>query len=310
MAIRFHEVQHPPLTDFSVFAPDAAIIGIIGEKGAGKGALLRLAAGLEAPRSGEVIAPSNRRLIGAGDALNLSPVDILAIDQALSQHDALVRERLAFGLERLRRAGATILLATHEAGLIERLCDELWWLHEGRLAAQGDPRATLTRYRQHVTARVRQWGGTLGSALDVSQRRGDHRAEIVGLETLGADGKPTLVWNSGEPVSVRVTLRFLEAVQSPVIGIMIRTRIGFEVYGTNTELEKAPLGVCSAGDTLQVNFAFACNLCPRDYTLTAASHDPDGSAHDWLDDAVAFSVVDSRYTAGVANLRATVTVKR
>jgi len=28
--------------------------------------------------------------------------------------------------------------------------------------------------------------------------------------------------------------------------------------------------------------------------------------HDWLEDAVAFSVSDSRYTAGVANLRAQV----
>ena len=35
-----------------------------------------------------------------------------------------------------------------------------------------------------------------------------------------------------------------------------------------------------------------------------ASHDPDGVWHDWLEDAVAFSVTDDRYTAGVANLRA------
>jgi len=32
--------------------------------------------------------------------------------------------------------------------------------------------------------------------------------------------------------------------------------------------------------------------------------------HDWLEDAVAFSVTDSRYTAGVANLRAVVEVER
>jgi lipopolysaccharide transport system ATP-binding protein len=32
--------------------------------------------------------------------------------------------------------------------------------------------------------------------------------------------------------------------------------------------------------------------------------------HDWLDDAIAFAVADSRYTAGVANLRATVRIDR
>ena len=53
-----------------------------------------------------------------------------------------------------------------------------------------------------------------------------------------------------------------------------------------------------------IEFAFRCELCPGEYTITAASHDADGTAHDWLDDAVAISVTDSRYTAGVANLRA------
>jgi hypothetical protein len=54
---------------------------------------------------------------------------------------------------------------------------------------------------------------------------------------------------------------------------------------------------------LELGFAFWCELCPGDYRLTVASHDPDGVWHDWLEDAVAFSVSDSRYTAGVANLQ-------
>ena len=44
--------------------------------------------------------------------------------------------------------------------------------------------------------------------------------------------------------------------------------------------------------------------------MTAASHDPDGLWHDWMEDAVAFSVSDSRYTAGVANLKAQVDSER
>jgi len=49
-------------------------------------------------------------------------------------------------------------------------------------------------------------------------------------------------------------------------------------------------------------------LCPQEYTLTVASHDPDGIWHDWLEDAVAFSVSDARFTAGVANLRTQVSL--
>jgi lipopolysaccharide transport system ATP-binding protein len=60
---------------------------------------------------------------------------------------------------------------------------------------------------------------------------------------------------------------------------------------------------------LRLNFSFRCDLCPQEYTLTVASHDPDGVWHDWLEDAVAFSVTDMRPTAGVANLRAQVSVE-
>ena len=119
-----------------------------------------------------------------------------------------------------------------------------------------------------------------------------------------------MAWKSGEMVGVRVAVRYREAVENPVIGIMIRTRIGFEVYGTNTELEGVRLGPCSAGQSLRALFRFRCELCPREYTLTAASHDPDGALHEWLEDALAFVVADSRFTAGVANLRARVSVER
>jgi hypothetical protein len=82
------------------------------------------------------------------------------------------------------------------------------------------------------------------------------------------------------------------------------------VYGTNTELEGLKLGPCAAGEVLELTFGFRCELCNGEYTLTVASHDPDGVWHDWLEDAIAFAVADGRYTAGVANLRARATLRR
>ncbi len=310
MAIEFRQVTFPPLEELDIAAPGGAIIGIIGEDGAGKLSLLRLAAGLEQPASGEVIAGNSRRFIGAGDPLNLAAVETLALDHALAKHDALVRARAAIGLERLRRSGATILVVSHEEDLLRSICDEIWWLKDGKLAARGDPREILEQYRSHIAGRLRAWGETASSPLAPSMRRGDGRARILSIETLDEQGRPTMVWRSGEPATVRVTVRFEQHVTSPVIGIMIRTRIGFEVYGTNTELEKVDLGPRVAGELARVTFSFPCHLCPQEYTLTAASHDRDGVWHDWLEDAVAFSVADTRYTAGVANLRALVQVEK
>ena len=304
MALAFRRVSAPPLTDFDAAAPDGVVIGILGEDGAGKGRLLRLAAGLERPVSGTVEASGATNLLGPDDPLNLAPVPVLCIEHTFARHDALVRERAAISLDRLRRGGTTTLLASHEEDLLRRLADEIWWVRDGRLAGRGDPGEVLAAYRKHVAAEVRAWGETVTAPLAPRMRRGDGRAEVVRIETTGENGCPTMVWRSGELAVVRVTVRFRDAVAEPVIGMMIRTRIGLNVYGTNTELERLALGPRGAGDTIQVTFAFRCELCPEEYTLTVASHDPDGVWHDWLEDAVAFAVSDNRYTAGVANLRA------
>lgn len=306
MAIVFRQVRCEPLAGFDAVAPEGAIIGVIGENGSGKAALLRLAAGLDKAASGTIEAPDPRRWLGPDGALDLSPVQVLAMEHTLGRQDAVVRQRAAMDLDRLRRAGTTVLLVSHEDELLRHLCDEVWWLDRGKLAARGDPAEVLPAYSRHVVARIRAWGETVTVALNPRLRRGDGRAEVVKLQLLGESGEPTAILRSGELAVAHVTVRFLDAVADPVVGLLIRSRAGMNVYGTNTELEGMKLGPCAAGDVLRLTFAFRCELCSMEYTLTVASHDPDGVGHDWLDDAIAFAVADSRYTAGVANLRATV----
>jgi len=154
-------------------------------------------------------------------------------------------------------------------------------------------------------ARGADWAAEIAPAI----RRGDGRAEVIRIEISDPDKASTII-GSGHETEIRVAVRFHAAVEDPVVGIMIRTRIGVEVYGTNTELENVKIGLCEPGDKRVIKFRFRCDLCPGYYTITAASHDPDGVWHDWLEDAVAFTVVDTRYTAGVANLRASVTCCR
>ncbi|MGA2131036.1 MAG: Wzt carbohydrate-binding domain-containing protein [Bryobacteraceae bacterium] len=304
MAIVFRQVVCAPLDGFDATAPSGAVTGIIGEDGAGKGALLRLAAGVAKARAGAVEAREPRRLLGPDDALDFSPAAVLAMEHTLARHDAVVRLHAAMALDKLRRAGTTVLLVSHEENLLRQVADEIWWLDHGKLAGRGDPEEVLRAYAGHVARRIRESGEP--TQMDPRWRRGDGRARIEKLELLGELGQPSSVVRSGELAVARVMLRFQDAVASPVVGLMIRSRAGMNVYGTNTELEGIKLGPCTAGQIVELTFAFRCELCNGEYTLTAASHDPDGVWHDWLEDAIAFAVADSRYTAGVANLRATV----
>lgn len=273
-------------SDLKVTAPDGSIIGIIDEG----------ASALTLPKA---------TVLRAGDPMPDAPGNFV-LDHALSRSSSVAKSKAVSRLVALRRAGATIALISHDEALLESCADEIWWVRDGALAARGDPGEVLEQYRRHVAQALRASGEHQLPRLSPTMRTGDGRAAIEKIELLGENGDSTTVFRSGESVAIRITVRFSEWVADPVVGIMIRTRIGLHVYGTNTELEKLKLGPVESGTILQVRYGFECNLCPGDYTVTAASHDPDGVWHDWMEDAVAFAVSDARYTAGVANLKAKV----
>jgi ABC-type polysaccharide/polyol phosphate transport system ATPase subunit len=238
-------------------------------------------------------------------AIHVDP-EILIVDEALAVGDAVFANRCVRKFQELRERGITVLFVSHDLGLVKQLSDRAILLLGGRIEAQGHPRDVINRYIGLVLER-QEPAGKKGDRVRGSFRHGDGASEILAIEILNAAGEAVASVASGEPVTVRVRSRFTRAVSDPMVGILVRTRIGMDVYGTNTLIEQTPLGDFQAGDQLEVDFRLECWLTPQQYTLTVATQNADGSSHDWLDDALAFEVVDTRVAAGVANLRANVT---
>ena len=99
-------------------------------------------------------------------------------------------------------------------------------------------------------------------------------------------------------------------LEDPVVGVLIRNRLGIDVFGTNTRIEGVELGRVAAGETFEVEFGFDCLLTRQDYTLTVATQYREGFSQDWLDDVISFSVVDARDVAGLANFKTKVNWRR
>ena len=234
-------------------------------------------------------------------AIHVDP-EILIVDEALAVGDAVFANRCVRKFQELRERKVTVLFVSHDLGLVKQLSDRAILLLNGRIAAQGEPKDVINRYIGLVLER--QAPEAREQRLRASFRHGDGASEIRGVQILNARGEETASVASGETITVRVRSRFYRAVSDPMVGILIRTRIGMDVYGTNTRIEQAPLGDLAPGDELEVDFHIECWLTPQSYTLTVATQNADGSSHDWLDDAIAFDVVDARVAAGVANLRA------
>ena len=237
-------------------------------------------------------------------AIHVDP-DILIVDEALAVGDAVFANRCVRKFQELRERKITVLFVSHDLGLVKQLSDRAILLLGGRIAAEGAPSDVINRYIGLVLEK-QEPQDKKGDRVRSSFRHGDGSSEILDVSLLNANGAAVASVASGEPITVRVRSRFRRPMSDPMVGILIRTRIGMDVYGTNTRLEQAELGNFQEGDELEVDFAIECWLTPQQYTLTVATQNPDGSSHDWLDDAIAFEVVDARVAAGVANLRAKV----
>jgi lipopolysaccharide transport system ATP-binding protein len=235
-------------------------------------------------------------------AIHVEP-EVLIVDEALAVGDAVFANRCVRKFEELRERKITVLFVSHDLGLVKQLSNRAIFLMHGRIEAEGTPNDVINRYiglvLERQAPRIRK-----KERLRASHRHGDGSSEVLSIDLLDARGEPAMAVPAGECIIVRVRSRFHAAVSDPMVGILIRTRIGMEVYGTNSRIEKKSLGDFEAGDELEIDFRMECWLTPQTYTLTVATQNADGTSHDWLDDAIAFDVVDTRHAAGVANLRA------
>jgi lipopolysaccharide transport system ATP-binding protein len=204
-------------------------------------------------------------------------------------------------LEELKQRSVTILFVSHDLGLVKRLCHRAVLMVRGEVLCEGTPGEVVNRYVGLV--HDSKLGAPERSELTGNYRHGDRSSLITGIRLLNADGDESASIVSGEPVTVEITARFERAVRSPVVGILIRNRLGIEVFGTNTRIEGIDLGERTAAEELTVRFHFVCLLTRQEYTLTVATQHSDGRSQDWLDDALQFTVVDHSDAAGFARFK-------
>ena len=245
-------------------------------------------------------------------AIHVDP-EILIVDEALAVGDAIFANRCIKKFEELKKRGITVLFVSHDLGLVKRLSDRAALMLDGRVAAYGTPSDVVNRYVGVVLERQEREGAHRGELVGTpggTHRHGDGASRVTSVELMDALGTATRNLQPGEPVTIRVTARAERALEDPVVGVLVRNRLGIDVYGTNTRIEGVEVGTVAAGETFEVEFTFDCLLTRQDYTLTVATQYREGYSQDWLDDVIAFSVVDARDVAGFANFKTKVNWRR
>jgi ABC-type polysaccharide/polyol phosphate transport system ATPase subunit len=243
-------------------------------------------------------------------AIHVNP-DILIVDEALAVGDAVFANRCIRKFEELREKKTTVLFVSHDLGLVKQLSHRAIFLLNGRIEAQGEPKHVIDKYIGLVLERQKAFDQRdKRTNILASNRHGDGASVVHDVELLDQTGRACGVVESGETITIRIRVAFNQPRAEPMVGILIRNRIGMDVYGTNTRIEQIDLGRFDPGEELQIDFTFECWLTPHQYTITVATQHLDGSSHDWLDDVLTFDVLSRRQAAGVTDLRARVDWRR
>jgi ABC-type polysaccharide/polyol phosphate transport system ATPase subunit len=77
-----------------------------------------------------------------------SPPDVLIVDEILGVGDEEFQNKCSVRIASFRERGTTILMVSHNAGLIERMCQRAAWLEHGELRGISTPKDILRAYRE------------------------------------------------------------------------------------------------------------------------------------------------------------------
>ena len=176
--------------------------------------------------------------LGFAAAVNMD-ADTLLIDEVLAVGDQSFQNKCRDKILALRRAGATILLVSHDPGAVRDLCRSAVWLENGRALAAGPVDEVLEAYYASVMAREEARFAAQHAAAETAPERTEDRwgsgeVEIVGVDLLGPDGAPRFVVGAAGPLTVRVRYLAHRRVDAPVFGLAIHRDDGLHVNGPNT----------------------------------------------------------------------------
>lgn len=267
--------------------------------------------------------------------------DILVIDEALAVGDAVFTQKCMRFIRKFRVHG-TLLFVSHDMGSVLNLCEQAIWLHAGEIRQLGQAKDISEAYLQYTLQEVYGEEAQLKSIEHKVNRAAiaetafqadvlpalDYQAQLIvqnnlceangwksgageivstKLSVLGANADSGNVLKGGEMVKMCVEAVAHEDMARPILGFLIRDRLGQDLFGENTLpfTNQQPLPV-HAGEHFAVEFTFRLPMLPNgSYSVMTSLADGDlhnHVQHHWLHDSLVLQVASSKVRYGLVGV--------
>jgi ABC-2 type transport system ATP-binding protein len=245
-------------------------------------------------------------------AVHVDP-DLLLVDEVLAVGDEPFQRKCMDKIEEFQRDGRTIVLVSHSADQVGRLCDRVVVLNRGELIHDGNVADGLRVLRRgfeqeriehdethHVVAPPKT--AFIDSIVALPRVDGE-----VDVSREPKDKSESILLEPGSDIVVRYRYR-LTAPQAPIAaGIAIETVTGLGVYGLNTTMLKTTIP--AEPGFHEVDFVIDRNaLGAGQYSVRGSLEEVSGASLDRLTPASTFEIAPYEVGSGLVRLDASAVV--
>jgi lipopolysaccharide transport system ATP-binding protein len=268
--------------------------------------------------------------------------DILVVDEALAVGDAVFTQKCMRFIRKFKENG-TLLFVSHDANSVINLCDKAIWLHKGEMVTSGKAKDIAEKYLQYTlqetygddtkleNVRNEVIEAEKSEVEDEIQSNGDYinyhsqygiennlsmangwktgHGEIVATSFIDEkSGENIHVFKGGERVKLRIDALAHQKLSSPIIGFLVKDRLGQVLFGENTlpYTNDYPTEV-AAGSHFYAEYNFVLPMLPNgEYAMMISLADGDINnhvQHHWLHDAVIINVSSSDVRWGLVGIK-------
>jgi ABC-type polysaccharide/polyol phosphate transport system ATPase subunit len=231
--------------------------------------------------------------------------EVLLVDEVLAVGDASFQQKCFDVFRQMKAAGKTILLVSHDMGLVEHFADRALLIERGDVLALGDPHEIALQYNQVNF-------GELVHDRPAHDAEGTHRAVEIAACWFEVGGERVTDLPHGEQLEILTELHFHEAIEDPVFALTLRNDAGHTVFATSTQWADSATGRFDAGEVALMRVGVVAWFAASRYRATPSVARA-GSGADTLDvreDAASVILHSTRSTGAVLDPPHTLELER
>ena len=215
-------------------------------------------------------------------AIHFDP-DVLLIDEVLAVGDSRFRQKCVDRLTAFRKAGKTLVLASHDVSQVRTLCDEAIVLEEGRLEIRSNADAAIRCYHDVMRKRTEKRADHLGlhdvhpaSGVQRGTHLGTGEAAIQALRIENDRGTATDTIESENALTIVLKYKLNADLPDFAVLLGVYHETNLKCFETTILSAKASFG------SLQPEGTFRCHLpslplLPGRYFVDVGLYPPDWS---------------------------------